>query len=60
MSDKNKKFDKNKGEEQPKVIPHNCEDYMRYTFGPLDWGWYCPICGAFAPEDDVAGEQKHF
>ena len=56
MSDKNKKFDKNKGEEQPKVIPHNCEDYMRYTFGPLDWGWYCPICGAFAPEDDVAGE----
>ena len=51
-SNKEKKEDK----KSQQVPEHRCEDYMRYTFGPLDWGWYCPICGAFAPEDDVAGE----
>jgi hypothetical protein len=32
---------------------HECDESSCFTHGVWGWGWYCTVCGSFAPVDDV-------
>jgi hypothetical protein len=38
---------------QEPIPPHNCADHVTHTNGALGWGWYCDLCGSFAPMDEI-------
>ncbi len=39
--------------DESQVPPHDCDDHISYTSGPMGWGWYCALCGSFSPMDDI-------
>lgn len=42
--------------EPPVCEEHDCDDHSYYTCGAMGWGWYCGLCGSFAPMDEIMGE----